>query len=222
MTIGHTSLNTNDSLGHTGLYSAGATHPASDWIARYEFANGAFATDETGNYNLTNNGASSLNDGTRGYVASFDGVNDFMTGLPSIVGNARSFCVWVKDAVQNNMIMGTSVSLKNMIYYQNSTNMRLYEDGGNFYDYVIPSLEFDNGWKLLTVTISDSLSAKVYVNGVESSTGAQTMLATIKPTGLGEYSSSTFYYDGDMDNATVYDRELTPSEITAIYDFEVL
>jgi hypothetical protein len=227
MTIGHTSLSTNDSLGHTGLYSAGATHPASDWIARYEFANGAFATDETGNYNLTNNGASSLNDGTRGYVSSFDGVNDSMSGIPALSESVdKTYMFWFNaDVIEN--VFGSwnggdaSQNARNWVHLQSTTNIRISSTFGTTQNHTIPAVSTGTWYHLAIQQTTDGINyTTIFFNGVESVSGRQNN--GLKWDTISGYQDANFTWDGLLDNFTVYDRALTSSEITDIYDYEVL
>jgi hypothetical protein len=206
---------------------SGATHPAADWIARYEFANGAFATDETGNYNLTNNGASSVSDGTRGDVASFDGVNDYMA-LPSVpagtLTGAGSWCFWIYSFTElEDVVLGGSTGTA-LIYSHLNGTLRFRGDGESLTIWSTDA-QWKNTidtWQFFCFTRDGVNAPKMYKNNL----GEAPYFSSVNSTAnmnldwIGRWS--TVYADCKLDNVTYYDRELTSSEITAIYDYEVL
>jgi hypothetical protein len=67
--------------------------------------------------------------------------------------------------------------------------------------------------------VYDGSNIKIYRNGVETNSAPVTGTVThsTNPFSIGRYGVTASYYDGLVDDARVYDRALTPSEISTLY-----
>ena len=183
--------------------------------ARYKFASTDFLGDSSGGADLTNNNdVTNPDDATRGYVAAFDGVDQYFSG--AYTGNstgAASWSMWFNTNISaSRVLLGGATN--NFIREQDSTQIDLGIDG-TLLNYTV-SITLQS-WHLLIVTRDSLNNWRVYLDGVESSTGAQSSSNSLTVYNIGRRDSSN-YWDGEIDDVQYYTSALTQSQITAIYN----
>jgi hypothetical protein len=199
------------------------------------------ANDQSGNgLNGTVNGATLTADrfGNSNSAYSFDGVNDFIsTSYSGILGtNSRSISFWYNsnsnnteetvftDYGGNNCGEGFACTL----FPSNKPGV------DNTCSYIKSnSMTSVNSWNYYTVTYDSSDSpfiynCKLYINGVlQSSTQSSSTLYNINTlNGINMIfgssrlfdSSSVQFFNGKLDDIGVWNRALTPQEITQLYN----
>lgn len=161
----------------------------------------------------------------------FDGVNDYIDisskikdirfdrgftlscwAFPTIVSSwARFLDIGVGQ--QNNNIVFSRYSTTNQLFFEvkNGTSNGTVISGGS-----IPL----NSWSFLTVTVSESMSTVLYINGVQVATGTSTSPQNVSRSSSfiakSNWSWDSFY-KGQIDDIRIYTTALTPEEIKEIY-----
>jgi hypothetical protein len=202
------------------------------------------ANDETGNGNNgTVDGATlvSSKDGTPNQAYSYDGVNDnILLPLPMFAGQqVSSFSIFFRIKKDNSSYMnlwGKSlfwgevyVELKDnnnvYIFWANSNGGNRYSIGQTAQNIIMP-----NNWYDIIITFQSSL-IKIYVNGTEVPTSlawvAQggNVISTTQVGNLCNFAQNTgshrlapaSSFKGVIDEFGIWNRALTQSEITVIY-----
>jgi hypothetical protein len=174
-----------------------------------------------------------------------EGINDFIT--PPAAGNDldigtndRSITMWVKmngtTRFAAETLIGTGAgggSTAGLWAWIQSTTV-IFVD---FCDGTAPRLNaalstnkniYDNKWHQIAIVINRSGNLTLFTDGVPSLTGAKVGIDITPQKGsvndpytphFGRYTngSGTFQFDGSMDEIRMYNRVLTQSEITALY-----
>ena len=200
---------------------------------RYTFENtGALGTDTspTAGFPGTVSGSTAVNDGTRGNVISMAGAGYVQTtghfGNPSNV----TLSAWVNltsaDSTAADVIsLGDSVVLR----LDNAGKLRgIYADSGsyNFTDYTTTLA--GTGWHHVAFTFDDASNVQaLYLDGVVvSTTNATTSIAYNKGANsfIGKHGngSTTYDFNGKIDDARIYSRALTAAEVAALAEDQAL
>ena len=195
-------------------------------ISYYKFATlGTFADDSYGSNNLTNNGATFTTDGTRGGVASFDGVNDYFSGAPT--SNKTGEGSWVMWFNSDNIAVGLL-----SLFGANSGSSQVRPAGVSSFRVATSTSgnqTFNTGtmssstWYMLSLTRDSSNDVRLYLDTTESSTGAINMTGDFELGKIGarDVAPSNFW-DGLMDNVRYHNIALSSAQITQIYNAELL
>jgi len=79
-----------------------------------------------------------------------------------------------------------------------------------------------NSWQHVVVVVSGGTNVTFYVDGVNRGGGSLTgpIAANAKPLRIGNRHDGNRMFDGSIDEVRVFDRALTASEVTALYDQE--
>jgi hypothetical protein len=200
------------------------------------------ANDESGNGNNgTVNGATLAEDrfGNAGSAYSFDGVDDYITANASTALDASSYSeitlsAWVNTAEfsptgsASKIITHTSIDDPNVQQYalsvQHDSALYFLAGTGQFEANginVSSPVLFTNQWQHVIMTY-DGESVSFYVNGILVFTKLENDNFPTSPTGAMVFSSiqSSQYnrlYNGLLDDITIYNRALSPEEITQLY-----
>jgi prepilin-type N-terminal cleavage/methylation domain-containing protein len=191
--------------------------PVDDWTM-YE-GSGTSLSDKAGTKTGTINGATWTTSGNN--CLSFDGVNDYVT-LPNLDANIFTVSIWIKRSRisvaggQDRLLM--SVNDNGWGVYFNSDN-KIYL--GKVSVNETPStgtIADTSNWHHIVVSLSGS-NANFYIDGVSSGTVAYS--STFNSSG-GSYTigsrGTNEYFNGLIDEVRVYNRVLSQTEITALYN----
>lgn len=202
--------------------------PTSGLVAWYPF-NGN-ANDESGNGNNgVVNGATLTTDhfGVGGKAYYFNGVNNYIsTALGFSAGSSeKSFSVWYKvNPVSRGWIIGGGIDVNGQafgLFMQDSVGTVLFH-GMSVYDRVIGTYS-DTIWHHVVVCYkSDTLKAYVDGNNVLTTnnvlnTNSSNIYFGRRPN-PGIEGGVDGYYNGKIDDIAIYNRALTPTEITQLYN----
>ncbi|MEZ4246451.1 MAG: DUF4347 domain-containing protein, partial [Nitrospira sp.] len=194
--------------------------------ARYTFEGNAndVAPGTAQNGTLTN-GATIVTDGTRGQVLSLDGVNDYVQisgryGNPANVTLAAWVNVTGTDTTGSEVIsLGDSVALR----ISSGGNLEAFMYNGSSWNFTTSSGSLTGtGWHHVAYTFNDAAnSATVYLDGVAvaRSTNTSSIAYTLGAnTFIGKHGngSTTADFAGKIDDARVYNRALSASEIASL------
>jgi len=205
-------------------------YTVSDGLLAYYNFDGMTAKDALGSYNGTNIGGitySTSSPGTSGYAAQFDGTSGYIN-IPYPVfpsSGSWSFTAWIKTTSNNfNFVRasgGGHVSISGDSKIQISPYVS-YTDWGLISQQALSSLLLNNTWHYLVVQYNGS-QIMYYIDNslVESSSydswqcvWGQNTWMRIGTNGTG----NGWFYKGLIDNIRFYNKALSPSEITTLYN----
>jgi hypothetical protein len=192
-----------------------------------------YATSPTTAYDVSgddNNGV--LINGVQ-YVAdgngswSFDGVNDYVT-TPfnrGTLGNQTTLISWYKyNGVSSRTytpIFGGVEPGGGTEFFigKNSGNTSIGVQDGNYIgDFVVGSNAFDGNYHLIVYSY-DNGTGKIYLDGELKSTGSFTKCNDSEQILIGfESEGGGYYFVGNISQVQIYNRALTATEITTIYN----
>jgi hypothetical protein len=174
--------------------------------------------DYSGNGNVgTNVGGAVLTNGVNGSALSFNGVNQYVkTPFQGYYSNL-TVCCWFNGTTNQNCELVEKSPV-------NSTWSLLME--------VRPGLEFrvnnftlstnvniNSGWHFICASQAGSTSS-IYADGTIIKTGVTTTIpASTNSVYIGCYDGAGYFLSGSIDDVRIYNRTLSPAEITNLYNF---
>jgi hypothetical protein len=190
------------------------------------------ASDAYGSNNGTLMNGCTFTTGKIGKAFLFDGVNDYVALPNNILKKTGdfSFSVWVNANVLsgNKAIFGT-------YFYDGTTygwRLDFVNSGMNFGIFGSSQVNlgitgtFNTGqWYNIVVTRKASTGTKVYINGTLNVSNTSTInpnYATTQYTTIGatqyQPSTVTYYLNGKIDAVSVWDKELSATEVSDLYN----
>ncbi len=190
-------------------------------VAYYRFEGNFNDSSGKGN-NGEPNGASIVTDPTRGQVASFDGMNDYVNCSNDVsldITGKITLSLWVKTNDSGNSEDNDWVAKGDHTYaikHKNSNNIEFFIYDGDWYTawYAVDS-SFNGVWHHVAGTY-DGSSLKLYVDGMLQATTAHVGSIATRTNNLylGENSEITGrFYAGAMDDVRIYSRALSQGEV---------
>ncbi len=193
---------------------------------------GTTAADSTGNGDGVVQGASWVDDPERGSVLAFNAVGQVaVPGGPfATVDDAITVAFWQNGAAtqpRNDTIFQAKIGGARAVgSHLPWSNSNVYWDAGGAAsccadrsNFVIPPEDFKDRWNHWAFTKDTNTGEmKVFINGVErDSQGGRTIpLAGIDRMFIGSEENVNFY-DGMIDEFLVYDRAVTPAEVSQLF-----
>ncbi|KGO96025.1 hypothetical protein Q767_07110 [Flavobacterium enshiense DK69] len=202
--------------------------PTSGLVAYYGF-NGNANDATANNYHLTNNGATLTADrnGTANSAYSFNGSYSYLTlsVFPTAFSydGAHSVSFWMKknNSATSVTIMNGSTTNGNFIWNVQSTGTATQtgvNKQGNSWTWASgPSVNIGQ-WEHYTAVYNNQ-SLTLYKNGVSVGTntaGYTGVNSTSQPLWIGRGPSGG-YFNGTVDDVAIWNRALTPEEVTQVY-----
>jgi hypothetical protein len=218
-----TSFGTNYSSEATFTTSADPYIISDGLLAYYNF-NSQNANDALGNFNGAISGGvtySSTTPNSSGYAAQFDGSTGYINIQNQILPSSGSwtYSLWVKT---NKNSIGLIESGNKYICIDPSSNLYalIYLNPYSFTTGLSSTL-LNNNWHQLTVVYTES-SLKYYIDGSLNGniSGSYGSWGSVNYTKIGNnpnYNGVT-KFSGLMDNIRFYNRALTTTEITTLYN----
>ncbi|MCP4377286.1 MAG: LamG domain-containing protein, partial [bacterium] len=198
-----------------------------DLLGFYEFEiNGEIGNDTSPNG--TNDGAvvgaTQIIDGTRGNVLHLDG-NDVIT-IPGTFGDPQSLTLaaWVQlDAASGSsevISLGNRVILRLDETFSGLGVFGSFYDGSNYLTTSSNTFIAGTGWHHVAYTLDGTANEQtLYIDGlaVDTTNHATAVVYASGNSALGRHASSaTYFLEGEMDDARIYDRALSAAEIQAL------
>jgi len=157
--------------------------------------------------------------GKIGGALKFDGVNDYVQ-VPTIsFADQTEWAVelWAKPAVQEDWkpFLSSSGSFEYLMYHNNPAGIWFRDANGNYFSVSLPS--FGGVWDHIVVSVNSSRNMKVYRNGqyMGVMTPGSTKVDFIE---IGGKSSSSYYFNGLIDEVRIYNRALSADEVRYHYN----
>ncbi|NMC14834.1 MAG: hypothetical protein GYA34_18355 [Chloroflexi bacterium] len=221
----------NDELGSTLQYGIIEVANTSGLVAYWKFneGSGTIAADSSGNlHNGTICGAA-WDYGILDKALKYDGINDYISfgnsGFPSYLWNGDfSVSLWIyptsiSSGDQYIIWFGTS---DGMIYIKNSAVTFRFWDGSG-HQVQTTSLS-NNSWYHVVVTRSKIYGMKIFLNEelVDSNVYTANANSLAQDTRIGDRDNQGQYdFHGIIDEVRIYNRQLSASEITDLYNLVV-
>lgn len=221
---------------YTGLYEMGTSkillpidYGDRSLVAYWKFNEGAGTTayDASGNGNNgTWNGAQV---GTNGYYSAgkvgawagvFDGASSYVnSSWNKLTGNSpRTMSIWFKmsTATSSNWISWGADS-QNQLSQVGVYNGALGYLGWDNDLTVTASTYADSSWHLATVSF-DGMNLYLYIDGQQKNSKVTALNTAPSQINIGRAISGFFYLAGSLDDVRIYNRALSASEISALYN----
>lgn len=194
------------------------------------------ANDSLGVYNGTALGGLTYTAGKSGNAFTFNGTNAYVSLPDNAVNFTGDFTIsaWVNltDFIQSGSIFGNYTYSGGLDYgyqwvFDKPTNSLIFAiHTGASTIVTTTSVAYTNGvWYNVVVSRKASTRTKIYVNGTldgsDTSVVNPVYSATHRPAiGVSKYNSSQFQYffDGKIDEVNVWNKELTATEVTELYN----
>ena len=164
------------------------------------------------------------------YSTHFDGVDDYValgvSGM-SAAKNTGSFSSWFKletTAVSGEIIRLFEDEENNIrIFYHASNNELRFSytaDGSSTNVILSDEIEGDGLWHHVVGTWDNSGKASLYLDGIfrEAATISGTFIGSFTTAAIGNNAQSGNYWLGNIDEVTLFNKELSPSEVTTLYN----
>jgi hypothetical protein len=207
--------------------------PTSGLVAFYPFNNNS--NDESGN---SRNGISSNvtytidRFGLSNKSAVFNATNSSITiSSWSILNNnsTRTISLWFKAVGQTTsqymLSWGTNATNQSSVvgnYYGSGSSafgFQGYSTGiTQGFSGICPY--FDNQWHSVIFT-HDGTTSKLFVDGVQKTSGANTFATGSSNLFIGNYFGSSAFFNGGIDDIRIYNRALSTTEVTQLYTAEL-
>jgi uncharacterized delta-60 repeat protein len=225
----------------SGSWDIGADEETASPLAYWNFneGTGQTVTDVTGNGYDGTLGATAAVAGddpawtcvTGGYALNFDGTNDEVRISSPVIADLAAWTItaWIKmdpDSLDQRAIYseGDTAAPGYLFVYVDDvgTETRFYSTDPSFVDaQVIGTTNVeDSQWHLVTMVQRSKTDRELYVGTNSEGTDTQDA-GTLSPNtaSIGAWVSETYFEDpfkGMIDDVRIYDRELSPAEISAL------
>lgn len=165
--------------------------------------------------------------GKFGNGGTFDGTNDYLTIPTSTTLNTTSSSVSASIWINPTTLDST---YRRFIARDQGSNAWFIENNGGspgkvlfgslLNGYTTSATTLATGtWYHLVMTI-DGTTARLYINGVlDASIASPGAIDTTGPVTIGSDNAGTSRYTGTLDEARVYNRTLTPSDVMTLYNY---
>ena len=181
---------------------------------------------------LTNNGTATFSAAKYGNGAELDGSTQFFDAADnatlSITGSLTLSAWIIPDTVTgSHAILGKfDQSNESYLLSQEADEIRLYIDSSSNYETTnAANLAVDTTYHVAAVYDASSQTVKLYLNGIlQASTTTGTIPSSIGDD-AGEFAigaedtggTAANYFDGHIDDTRVYNRALSPAEVSSLY-----
>lgn len=183
------------------------------------------ANSSTGNYNgIPSNITYGIATSKLGTACTFSGVNSYITINPSPSMSSFTIAFWInpsqtQTALTNAIGYRATQSSSWWQFYMPNTSGTQIRFAANGSDKFIFSIQ-QNGWTHIAVAIDSLGMATAFLNGSHIGNATGCLVTEINPLIIGKYDNSSVGYVGKLDSIYIYDRQLSPEEVQAIYSAE--
>lgn len=167
------------------------------------------------------------------FSTSLDGVNDYMTifsptSLATLMGDRYTVSLWLKfnsvptaGGVFNlaGTVFPQAAKMKIELVTGGKINLTVRDDANHNLLISGVTVLSTNTWYHV-VAVRDSGFLALYINGVGDSTAFSSVIGTISPTigYIGSINGSGNFIPGKMDEISIWDSALSPSQVTTLYN----
>ena len=210
------------------MVKADPTDPLWNGLQAYYTADNT-PNDALGTYNGTLLNGGTYGTGIINQGFSLDGVNDYVSISPSLGDSfsapdaAHSYSAWINansvigykwiSAVGGSDGRGTAMVISN-------AELGFFYKGGSLVVTTGVANLSTATWYHVVCAYDGAGTVSFYVNGsfVTSKTASWTQVAGSVYSNVGAHNTGAFFFNGLIDEAGFWNRELTPSEVTELYN----
>lgn len=166
----------------------------------------------------TNIGATT---GKFGNAANFNGTDDKITAASTTVGTTMTIAGWIKKTASTGQKSFFSNRGSGNVYFGLAgTSVYMYDNGGTPAGALSSTGAITTGQWQHVVATNDGTTTIFYVNGVALPSISQTRSSSTGTIGIGwDPTIGTEYWDGQIDEIRLYNRALSPNEVSQLYNF---
>ena len=154
----------------------------------------------------------------------FDAVDDRVVIANLSLAGAFSVSMWCNRRSQGQFtdrgVFGNSASTSTYLAQITNTTVATQSNTAGTRK-IFSGFSFsDNVWFHLLVSRSANNGVRVYVDGMESTSGEQSVAGTYTLNQIGAYSTLTliqYWWDGQLDDIRIYNRALTATEVRQLW-----
>jgi len=214
--------------------NGGATpNPLWDGLVAYYTADNT-PNDALGTYNGTLTNGATYATGKINNGFSLDGVNDFVSISPIMGGTVsgptspHTYSAWIYPTNvtdQYNFIFQNGDTTRGSSIALNTNKICYFYKGGSYVLASTATLTV-NTWNHVLITYDggglNNSNVSFYLNGVFDKTVSTpswgTETGSYGYTQIGKYVASSHYFNGKIDELGIWNRALTPTEVTELYN----
>ena len=164
------------------------------------------------------------------YSTAFDGVDDYVAinGISSVINNSLgSLSLWAKTdtTTSNRAYFASYIDSNNFIslsYAHSANEVKVnYKGGGSTKtSSTTDVIEGDGLWHNIVATWDESGLLSLYLDGVlkDSAGSLPTIVGTAATSSIGNNANSGQYFLGNIDEVSLFNVELTASQVTTLYN----
>jgi len=137
-----------------------------------------------------------------------------ISGADLAINVAASFDCWFKisSLVTNMGVLGNNASSVHSVRITTDTSISIRSSPGSSQTFTVPSL--GTGWHHLLLTKTSGNSWRLFIDAVESSTGAIASAGSITPPNIGVGSATGQWFNGNIANARFHDTDESANAAT--------
>jgi hypothetical protein len=205
----------------------GAINPLWDGLQAY-YTSDNTPDDALGTYNGTLVNGATYGTGIINQGFSFDDVDDYIDISPTLGASfssptsAHTYNAWIyptniTDA--NNFIVENGSTTNGTAMTLRGSKLGFFYKGGLNVATSTATVVI-NTWNMVTCVYDGISSVSFYLNGsfVQSMTASWTETAGTTKTVIGSYYGANHFFGGGIDEVGAWNRELTPTELTELYN----
>jgi len=140
--------------------------------------------------------------------------------IPLIYPNyGGAISLWVKPNDLDGILLGNTANANVYIRLTNSTTIGVQSALGTLVNYTVPTMSTGT-WYNIIIRFVGSNNVKVYLNGVESSSGSQAQSTVFVLDQIGRYwngSAPTVNYDGKISEINIFVDPISDADVAALY-----
>lgn len=209
-------FNTDQSANISSIYNSGVPNDISSLNPVAWYRMGENSNYKSPQWLMPEN---SNKDKVSNYSYQFDGVNDFVTvnddaSLKVVTAN-HSLSFWMKTTDGSTQVLSEKGSSDELAAWVVSNKIRWA--GPNTLN---SSTDVNDGnWKHI-VFVADGSSSFIYINGSLDATGSTKIQASANSSNyvFGARSGGSFAFDGQLDQIAIFNRALSSTEVSALYN----
>lgn len=196
-------------------------------VSRHTFddadTSGSTAVDIWNGNDGTINGATTGVTGQYAEAYSFDGTDDSVS-IPSgtysfVTSSGFTFSLWAKTTAQGRGGLFAPGDGDCWIEMDSNETIRFQQfDGSNAVKLNSTSQINDGSWRFVTATF-DGSTMRIYIDAAEENSASHNPPNTVSRTpSIGLEPLNSIYFDGDIDDVRIYDKALTSTEVSDLYN----